>query len=102
MAERRPVTLITGASAGIGTELARLFAAHGHHLALVARRKGVLAQLADEIAASGGPRPLVLPVDLGKRDAADQIGAALSIGGFEPEYVVTAKRRSSTGASSSR
>jgi short-subunit dehydrogenase len=34
-----PVTLITGASAGIGTELARVFARHGHALALTARRK---------------------------------------------------------------
>ena len=33
-----PVTLITGASSGIGAELARVFAAHKHRVALVARR----------------------------------------------------------------
>ncbi len=47
----KPVTLITGASAGIGTELARVFAAHGHELVLVARRDDRLNALADEIAA---------------------------------------------------
>ena len=38
MSKLRPVTLITGASAGIGVALARVFARHGHELALVARR----------------------------------------------------------------
>ena len=45
-----PVTLITGASAGIGTELARVFASHGHVLVLVARREQRLNELAVEIA----------------------------------------------------
>jgi len=33
----RPITLIAGASSGIGVELARVFAAHGHELVLPAR-----------------------------------------------------------------
>jgi len=41
--------LITGASAGIGAELAREFARHGHRLTLVARRKDKLAELATEL-----------------------------------------------------
>jgi len=52
------VTLITGASAGIGTELARVFASNGHRVALVARRAERLAALAGEITASGGGRRL--------------------------------------------
>ena len=60
----RRVTLITGASGGIGADLARVFARAGHDLALVARSADKLATLADEIAASGRPRPLLLPLDL--------------------------------------
>lgn len=41
--------LITGASAGIGAELAREFARHGHRLTLVARRRPLLAELAAEL-----------------------------------------------------
>src|ERR1700730_209798 len=58
------VTLITGASAGIGAELARVFAAHGHRVALVARRVDRLATLAAEIKSAGGAVPLVVPCDL--------------------------------------
>ena len=39
MTDLKPVTVITGASAGIGVALARVFARHGHALALVARRE---------------------------------------------------------------
>ena len=74
----RAVTLITGASVGIGAELARVFAAHGHDLALVARSAGRLDALAAELAAAGRPRPIVIPCDLAERDAADTIAAALA------------------------
>jgi NAD(P)-dependent dehydrogenase (short-subunit alcohol dehydrogenase family) len=51
--DKRPVTLITGASAGIGAALAREFAANGHELLLVARREPALVALADAIAEKG-------------------------------------------------
>ncbi|HMK69649.1 MAG TPA: SDR family oxidoreductase [Xanthobacteraceae bacterium] len=84
----KPVTLITGASAGIGAELARVFAAHGHELVLVARREGPLVSLAEEIAAAGGPRPTVLNVDLGRRDAVSILASELMARGLEPAIVV--------------
>jgi short-subunit dehydrogenase len=82
------VTLITGASAGIGTELARVFAANGHRLALVARRADRLAALASEITAKGGGAPIVIPGDLEQPDAGDKIAAALAAAGVEVEFVV--------------
>ncbi len=83
-----PVTIITGASSGIGAELARVFARHGHALALVARRGDRLDALAREIVSAGGPKPLVLPSDLAKPDAVAGIGEALTAHDLEPEYVV--------------
>jgi short-subunit dehydrogenase len=82
------VTLITGASAGIGAELARVFASHRHRLALVARRADRLQALADEIVAKGGTSPLLIPCDLETRDAGDRIAAALTAAGVEVEYIV--------------
>jgi len=82
------VTLITGASAGIGTELARVFASNGHRLALVARRADRLSKLADDIVAAGGVAPVVIACDLAKSDCGDRIAAALDEHGVEVEYVV--------------
>jgi uncharacterized protein len=74
--ERR-VTLITGASGGIGADLARVFARRGHDLALVARSADKLAKLADEIEKLSGRRPLVIIADLTQPQAAQTVAAAL-------------------------
>ena len=70
-----PVAVITGASAGIGAELAQVFARHGHALVLVARRAGELERLADKLAAAGAPRPSVLSIDLSQPGVGDGIAA---------------------------
>jgi uncharacterized protein len=82
------VTLITGASSGIGTELARVFASNGHRLALTARRADRLETLAGEIAALGGTKPIVIPCDLEQPDAGDRIAATLAAADVEVEFVV--------------
>src|SRR5262249_23481923 len=84
----RPITLLTGASAGIGTALAHEFASHGHELVLIARREKRLNEVADAIAAAGHSRPQVLVCDLQRADAGEQIAAELSARGLEPNYVV--------------
>jgi short-subunit dehydrogenase len=83
-----PVAIITGASAGIGAELARVFAENGHALVLIARREQALQALADEIAAAGRARPTVLALDLAQAGAAERIAAALAERGLEAQYIV--------------
>jgi short-subunit dehydrogenase len=82
------VTLITGASAGIGTELARVFAARGHRVALVARRADRLAALAGEITSKGGAAPIVIACDLERPDCGDKIAEAITAADVEVEYIV--------------
>ena len=88
MAAHAPVTLITGASAGIGTALADVFANHGHKLILVARRAPQLKALADAIEQRGHIRPQIIAIDLGQADATQWIESELREAGHEPQYVV--------------
>jgi NAD(P)-dependent dehydrogenase (short-subunit alcohol dehydrogenase family) len=60
--------LVTGASSGIGRATALAFAAAGARVALAARRRAALEQVAVEIAANGG-QAIVVPTDVGDRDA---------------------------------
>ena len=70
-------TLITGASTGIGAELAKLFASAGCNLALVARNETRLKQLAGELEAAHQIETRVLPKDLAGTNAAAEIFDAM-------------------------
>jgi uncharacterized protein len=62
------VTLITGATSGIGRELARLYARDGRELVIVARSKADLAQTETELTKLGSPQVWSVAVDLGDAD----------------------------------
>jgi short-subunit dehydrogenase len=76
--------LITGASSGIGAELARQLAARGHDLALVARRRERLDELAEEVRARHGVVAEVQECDLTEDGARTQLIDALQRG---PKHV---------------
>lgn len=83
-----PVTLITGASAGIGAALASVFAEQGHALVLTARRGAQLAAVADTIEAAGRPRPRVIAADLARPETPAAIESELRTAGLEVQYLV--------------
>lgn len=62
-------TLITGASSGIGMELARVFAREGHDLLITARREERLNELKKELESKYGISVSVLPLDLSEINA---------------------------------
>ena len=74
----RPVTLITGASAGLGAEFARQCAARGEALALVARRRDRLEALKAEL----GGDVHIFAADLAKEGAAASLIAELEAEGL--------------------
>ena len=63
----RRLCLVTGASSGIGSAFARIYASHGYDVALTARRTDRLEQLADEIRFRYGVETLSLPATTSRR-----------------------------------
>jgi short-subunit dehydrogenase len=68
---RDKVAIVTGASSGIGAEMARTLAGRGMRVALVARRRERLAEVARSIE-DGGGRPLIVSCDVGDRGEVDR------------------------------
>jgi len=73
MAEMPRWAVITGASSGIGTELARVFAARGYSLVLVARRQERLEALAGQIRKAHDAQVEVVTLDLQSADAPQRL-----------------------------
>jgi uncharacterized protein len=86
--ESHKTALITGASSGIGYELAGLFAQNGHDLVLVARNKRRLDGLAKELAQKFGVKATVLVKDLSGPTAAGDIVAELQNHGLDIDILV--------------
>ncbi len=80
--------LVTGASAGIGAEIAKLLAARGYALVLVARRKQRLVALADELAEDHGVRVETIAADLSKPTPRGRIPGQIEQLGLEVEILI--------------
>jgi len=83
----RQTALITGASGGIGLELARLFAAGGYDLVLVARSAGKLEELAGELRKHGGA-VRVLAKDLASPGSPEEVFRELEAAGVAVDVLV--------------
>ena len=80
--------LITGASSGIGLELARLFAADNSNLVLIARREERLRALAEELKSEFGVDIYVLSKDLSEKSAPKEIYDEIQKQGLVIDVVV--------------
>jgi len=85
---RNSTALITGASAGIGAEIARELARRGHNVVLVARRKQRLNELAQELSAEYGVRAESVASDLSKPASRSRIPGRITQLGLEVEILV--------------
>jgi short-subunit dehydrogenase len=84
----KQTALITGASAGLGREYARLFAKDGHDLVLVARRRERLDELARELAAAQGTTCMVIAADLAAPSAGQQVADQVQSAGRSIDFLV--------------
>ena len=87
MTQRR-LALVTGASAGIGEEIARVYAAKGFDLALTARRKDRLEALGDDLGQRFGISSYSVVADLAEPGASDAIIAAIEETGRSVDVLV--------------
>ncbi|HEV7393139.1 MAG TPA: SDR family oxidoreductase [Burkholderiales bacterium] len=94
--------LVTGASMGIGRAIARALAQEGVKVAIAARRRNLLEELANEITAAAGAKPVIIEIDVMPDGASRRLAAAAqdalgridilvnSAGGSQPPIAVDA------------
>ncbi len=92
MARRKPgegqTALITGASAGIGVDLAECFAKDGYDLILTARSQGPLDEVAARLKATYGVNTHTIAQDLGAFGGGSAVAAAIAAKGLNVDVVV--------------
>jgi short-subunit dehydrogenase len=84
----KKVALITGASSGIGKELAGIHAEQGGDLVIVSRREDKLNELKSELEAKHSVQVTVIPKDLTRLEAAQEIYDDVKSAGIELEYLI--------------
>ena len=80
--------VVTGASAGIGRDIARELAARGWDVVLTARSEDRLRELADELRSEHGVEAHIAPADLAAPGGPDQVAAAVEGLGVTPDLLV--------------
>ena len=90
--------LVTGASSGIGAELARGLAERGHGVTLCARREGRLTQLAEELAGEHGIRAETVALDVTDTHARGELVIELDERGLTVEVLINNAGFGSGGA----
>jgi uncharacterized protein len=84
---QRPIAVVTGASSGIGAELAELLAARGYAIVAIARREARLRELCARISGAGG-ECRSLSADLARTDERDRIVTELAPNASSVEVLV--------------
>lgn len=92
MARRKPgegqTALVTGASAGIGVDLAECFAKDGYDLILTARSEGALQEVANRLSATHGVKAHIIAQDLGAFGGGSAVAAKIAEKGLNVDVVV--------------
>lgn len=89
--------IVTGASSGIGTEIARVLASRGHGVTLVARRLDRLETLAGQLSSAHGIRAEVVVADLTEPEQRRAVIEAVEERGLTPEVLVNNAGYSTVG-----
>ena len=88
MSARPTTAIVTGASTGIGLELARLLAADGQHVSLTARDRARLEAVAAELRGRHGGEPAVIVADLAEAGAPEAICRQVETAGRDVDVLV--------------